>query len=181
MPRCFARALGPPATLIACSSAVSLFLGMDGLKHYFPPRVKHCLTYALPAKNKAMLDAKGLAERIRKAMDERRPPLTSSELAKECKVTPQAVHGWRQNGRIAKRHIPTLAALTNRDTEFFLSDDYAEQSPRKGQKGKIKDRDKFRIMVRAWQEATPTQRETFLNLATALLKLDGTRQRKRSV
>jgi len=70
-----------------------------------------------------MLDAKELARRLRKAMDEAEPRVTSVALAKACSVTPQAVNGWRKNGRIHKRHLKTAARLTGRPLEYFLDAD----------------------------------------------------------
>lgn len=165
---------------MAWSRAVSRFLVTDGLKHYFSTDVKHCLTYRPDGDNQEMLDSLKLAKKIRDAMDLKNPPVAGSALAKECGVTPQAVYGWRTNGRVAKKHLQTIARLTGKAVEYFLSDDFAEQPSKKGQTEKIKDRDNFRMLVRAWQTATPDNRDTMLKLATTILKLDGTRNRKRA-
>ena len=52
-----------------------------------------------------MLDATEIAERLRAAMDQRDPPIGSSDLARKLGVTKQAVYEWRTSGRIAKRHF----------------------------------------------------------------------------
>lgn len=67
-----------------------------------------------------MLDANELARRLRVAMDTASPKVTSARLAKACEVTPQAVNGWRKNGRLAKKHLPTIAAETGKPLPYFL-------------------------------------------------------------
>jgi hypothetical protein len=67
-----------------------------------------------------MLDAHELARRLRAAMDKREPKLTSAALGTACRVTPQAVNGWRKNGRIAKKHLAVIAAETGKPLEYFL-------------------------------------------------------------
>lgn len=54
-------------------------------------------------------------------MDDHVPRVSSALVAKECKVTAQAVNGWRKTGRIAKRHLAKIAELTERPLEFFLN------------------------------------------------------------
>jgi hypothetical protein len=70
-----------------------------------------------------MLDAKELAERLRAAMDLREPPLLSSELARTCGVSKQAVYEWRTTGRMGKAHLTTVAQETGMPLEFFLEPD----------------------------------------------------------
>lgn len=70
-----------------------------------------------------MLDSGELARRLREAMDKAAPPVTSAALARACKVTPQAVNGWRKTGRMAKRHLKIAAGLTKRSLEYFLGED----------------------------------------------------------
>jgi hypothetical protein len=67
-----------------------------------------------------MLDSKELAERLRAAMDYREPPLGSSELARRCKVTKQAVYEWRTTGRMGKSHLVGVATETGMPLEYFL-------------------------------------------------------------
>jgi len=68
-----------------------------------------------------MLDALELARRVREAMDAHKPKVTSVALADACKVTPQAVNGWRKTGRLHKKHLATIAKLTDRPLSWFLS------------------------------------------------------------
>jgi len=67
-----------------------------------------------------MLDAKELAERLRAAMDLREPPIASSDLARKCGVSKQAVYEWRTTGRMGKTHLITVAEQTGMPLEFFL-------------------------------------------------------------
>jgi hypothetical protein len=55
-------------------------------------------------------------------MDEAKPRVTSAALADACHVTAQAVNGWRKTGRVAKRHLGTIAKLTGRPLEYFLGE-----------------------------------------------------------
>jgi transcriptional regulator with XRE-family HTH domain len=59
-----------------------------------------------------------LAIRLRSAMDDAK--LTQADLARACGVTIQAVHGWRENGRIGKQHLWTICKLTGKSLEYFL-------------------------------------------------------------
>lgn len=59
-----------------------------------------------------------LADRLRAALEA--AGVSQAELARACDVTEQSVHGWVTNGRIAKQHLPTIAALTGRGLEYFL-------------------------------------------------------------
>ncbi len=72
--------------------------------------------------NQPMLDAKELAKRLRAAMDNHNPRILSVELASRCGVTPQAVNGWRNTGRIAKGHLFTICQVTGQPLEFFLEE-----------------------------------------------------------
>lgn len=69
-----------------------------------------------------MLDAQDLRRRLIDAMDKATPRVTSAALAEACGVTPQAVNGWRKTGRIAKRHLPKVAELTEKPLEYFLGE-----------------------------------------------------------
>lgn len=172
-PTAFARADGPPTTRIACSSAVSLFLGMDPLNHCFSPRVKYCLNLLKRKDNSGVPDrkksaeaetpAEKLAKRIRVAMDSHEPKITLTQAATACSVTVQAVHGWRANGRIAKRHLLTLADLTGKDATYFLS---VETLPRDGAQT---HQNEFQTLQRAWDTATQDQREILLGVARGIL------------
>ena len=69
-----------------------------------------------------MLDAQELRRRLIVAMDDAKPRVTSAALAAECRVTAQAVNGWRKTGRLAKRHLSAITKLTGRPLEYFLDD-----------------------------------------------------------
>lgn len=69
-----------------------------------------------------MIDAQEFRRRLLVAMDEAKPRVTSTALAEACGVTDQAVNGWRKTGRVAKRHLGTIAKLTGRPLEYFLGD-----------------------------------------------------------
>lgn len=104
-----------------------------------------------------------LAERIKHAMDTHQPKITSSAVAKACDVSPQAVHGWRTNGRVAKPHLLTLADLTGKDPSYFLS---GESLPRNGAST---HQEGFQIIQRAWDTAAQDQKEILLAVAKGIL------------
>ena len=68
-----------------------------------------------------MLDGErqGLAARLREAL--RGSGVTNAKIAERCGVTVQAVTGWLRDGKIARRHIPTIAAATSRDIAWLMS------------------------------------------------------------
>lgn len=68
----------------------------------------------------SLLDGPELARRIREAMDKHQPKIKSSRIAELCKVTPQAVNGWRKTGRVAKRHLAVISRETEKPLEHFL-------------------------------------------------------------
>ncbi len=51
--------------------------------------------------------------------------LQDIEIANACGVTKQAISGWRSTGRIAKKHLPALAALSRRPLAWWISGDPA--------------------------------------------------------
>lgn len=59
-----------------------------------------------------------LADRLVAAMKE--ADLNLADLARACGVTIQAVHDWRETGRIGKRHLVTIGRLTRKPLEYFL-------------------------------------------------------------
>lgn len=59
-----------------------------------------------------------LANRLRSAMDD--ADITLTELANICGVTVQAVHDWRETGRIGKQHLMTICSVTKKPLEYFL-------------------------------------------------------------
>lgn len=59
-----------------------------------------------------------LADRVRQAIKD--SGVTQAQLARACGVTEPSVHGWVTTGRIAKEHLPTIAVLTGKTTDYFL-------------------------------------------------------------
>lgn len=59
-----------------------------------------------------------LADRLQAAMEESEVNL--ADLARACGVTIQAVHGWRETGRIGKQHLVRIAQMTKKPLEYFL-------------------------------------------------------------
>lgn len=59
-----------------------------------------------------------LAARLNDALKD--AEIRPAELARECDVTPQAVHDWRTTGRIGKQHLLTICRVTKKPIEYFL-------------------------------------------------------------
>jgi transcriptional regulator with XRE-family HTH domain len=59
-----------------------------------------------------------LANRLQVAMEE--SGVNLADLARACGVTIQAVHGWRETGRIGKHHLVSIAQMTKKPLEYFL-------------------------------------------------------------
>lgn len=59
-----------------------------------------------------------LADRLRAALED--AGVSQAKLARACGVTEPSVHGWVTTGRIAKEHLPTIAALTGKTLDYFL-------------------------------------------------------------
>lgn len=108
-----------------------------------------------------MLDANELRRRLVEAMDSAEPKVTSAHLAEVCNVTPQAVNGWRKNGRIAKKHLAKIAAETKKPLEYFLGD---EPDTVTVNFSLVLTRSEAEAMKRL-QGALPEWREYVLNLA----------------
>jgi hypothetical protein len=185
-PTALARAAGPPATLMACSNAVSLFLRTNELKHCLRGRVKHCLRSDLKHHNQEMLDAKEVGRRIKKAMDEAEPKVTGNALAAACDVTPQAVSGWRKTGRVSKRHLLTLSRLTGKPLEYFIGEGGQDRKannhhPAHGRpwlREEIIDEDQFLVVFRTWQDARTTDRQHLVAIAKSARKAHGARKKR---
>lgn len=47
--------------------------------------------------------------------------VTAAQIARACGVTDQAINGWRKTGRIAKHHMVTLAEVTGKDLDWWMS------------------------------------------------------------
>lgn len=178
---------GPPAAFSAWDKAVSR-LFMSQVNHYFRSDVKYCLTGGRRPENKAMLDATELARRLRKAMDEAEPPITGAALAAACGVTPQAVSGWRSDGRFAKRHLLTISDITKQPIDYYVRDQTNQDIKIRHRKErrklpvmteKIIDDKNFQMMFRAWQDTDAHGRQFLLDAASTALKVYGrTRSRK---
>lgn len=52
--------------------------------------------------------------------------LSQAAIAKACKVSKQAVQGWKNTGRIDKKHLPGLAAVSGKPLAWWL--DYSTDS-----------------------------------------------------
>ena len=161
---------------------MSLFLGTDELQHCFRPDVKHCMRGSSGDDNQPVLDAKELGKRITRAMDE--AEVSGAALAAACKVSPQAVSGWRRTGRIGKRHLTTLALLTSRPVEYFIADTVPPKNggnlTRPWLVEDVVDADKFLVVFRTWQDGRATDRENLTAIANVARKAHGTRTRKRT-
>lgn len=93
-------------------------------------------------------------------MDDHKPPVRSSAVATECKVTPQAVNGWRETGRVAKRHLTVLARMTNRPLSYFLEE---SNLARQGEATYLLE-DEIE-MLKKYRAATPRWRMALQHLA----------------
>ncbi len=109
-----------------------------------------------------MLDAQELRRRLIKAMDTSTPKVSSAMLAKECKVSAQAVNGWRKTGRIAKRHLPKIAALTGKPLDFFLGETTDTVSANYGLVLSLEEAEAMKRL----QDGDPDWRNYILGLAT---------------
>lgn len=101
---------------------------MPLLKHCFNPEVKRRFITLPPplAHNQAMLDNAEMARRIKEAIDGK-PGLSQAAVAEAFGVTEQAVSGWIRTGKVDKRKLPKLAAITGVPLSRFMpSDDSLE-------------------------------------------------------
>jgi transcriptional regulator with XRE-family HTH domain len=71
-------------------------------------------------------DAKELAKLLNEAMGNDRG--VNAKVAKACGVSIQAVGQWRKNGRVAKKHLPTIAGLLGKPLAYFFPN-AGKQSP----------------------------------------------------
>lgn len=63
-------------------------------------------------------DSEYLARQIRAAMDS--VGMKSTALAEKCAVSKQAVNGWLTTGRISKKSLLMVCAITGKPIEFFI-------------------------------------------------------------
>jgi phage repressor protein C with HTH and peptisase S24 domain len=75
-----------------------------------------------------MLNSEVLAEKVRAALDQTTMPM--KDVAAACGVTVAAISEWKRTGRIAKKHLPTLARITNTPLEWWLTPDPSDAFPR---------------------------------------------------
>lgn len=141
--------------------------------------------------NKAMLDADALARRLRKAMDEHDPKITGAALASECGVKPQAVSGWRKNGRVHKRHLQKIVAVTGKPLEYFLSSTVPPEKSDGKHNGHhhakrplpwaneiIYDEKQFLTLFRAWQDTDESGRGALLGVANAVQRAHAVKRKR---
>lgn len=76
-----------------------------------------------------MLKNPPIGELLRTAVKEAGVPV--SVIAERCGISPQGVYAWYRSGRIAKKHLQTVAAITNKPLAYFLGGraDAVELSP----------------------------------------------------
>ncbi len=152
--------------------------------------VKYCLTEAFGTENKLMLDSAELARRLRKAMDEHIPPISGSELALACGVTPQAVsQSWRKSGRISKGHLEKIAAVTGQPIDYYvrlrtqLDTKVTHRKERRKNpqlSEEIIDNKGFLFVFRAWQDTGANGREFLIDAANTALKIYGRARTRKS-
>ena len=66
-----------------------------------------------------MLD---IGKRIEAALEQARPKkVAQTAVAKACNVTKQAVSGWIKTGKVDKKHLPVIAAMTGVDLNWLLT------------------------------------------------------------
>lgn len=65
------------------------------------------------------------SEKIRAKLQEvlETSPLRQSEIAAACGVSKQAVQGWIKTGRVDKKHLPSLAAVSGKSLDWWLDSD----------------------------------------------------------
>lgn len=149
---------GPPnlshARVIAfiAPESKALLMSSQALLH-----VEHELHYSV------MLDSTEMARRFKVAFPLRGGAVSDRQIADECRVTPQAVAGWRKTGRIAKKHLLVLARLSGRGERYWLGDDTAIAAPQAAgwpESSRVLD---------LWSDLTPEQRADWLQKLEALV------------
>lgn len=91
------------------------------------------LSRAMRSDNQAMLatDGEKLGERLRLLIEA--SPYNAREIARACKITPEAVYGWFKTGRIAKKHLPIVAEMVGTSIEGLLGDGAPKGKARSGE------------------------------------------------
>lgn len=160
--------LRPPPTASHAFS-IGVLSSMCKVKHYFTDEVKHCFLPQCNAAlhNQRMLDSVKLGAILVKAMAEARPPVTNTALAKACGVTKQAITGWRRNGRIAKKHLTTIAAITGKSLEELLQENDSKGSQAVREKPipyLVKDT-RLEAIIEAWTSFSDEKRQIIYDAA----------------
>jgi transcriptional regulator with XRE-family HTH domain len=65
------------------------------------------------------LEMQMIAERLKEAIS--KSGIKKTDIATACGVSDQAVTGWLKTGRVHKKHVPKLAALTGVSTDWLLT------------------------------------------------------------
>jgi transcriptional regulator with XRE-family HTH domain len=131
---------------------------------------------------KAMLDSDEMAKRLRIAIKD--AGITGSELARACGVKPQAVSGWKKNGRIAKGHLETVARMTKKSLEYFLGNGrggknfHIGDSPIHETVKQVHDVVGFMTVLEAWQEADHFGRQNILAAVRAVRAVNGIKRKR---
>lgn len=120
-----AKAETPPAVTHARSIAAIAEVFMPAILGITYPAVKALPWKALPGWNLAMpITSKELGARLREQMSSKgtQPP----ELAALCGVRVPSVYDWLEHGRIAKKHLPRLAAFFGTSLGYWLGEEGEE-------------------------------------------------------
>lgn len=114
-----------------------------------------------------MLDSAKLAALLVKAMADSRPPVTNTALAAACEVSKQAITGWRKNGRIAKKHLHTIAGLTGKPLSYYLDENAHRDSHALSEKAApylVKDT-RLEAIIEAWPSFSDEKRLILYDVA----------------
>lgn len=131
---------------------------------------------------KAMLDSDEMAKRLRIAIKD--AGITGSALARACGVKPQAVSGWKKNGRIAKGHLETVARMTKKSLEYFLGNGRGGKNtpnanfPVHESLRNVHDVEGFLTVLAAWQETDNTGRQNILAAVRAVTAVNGIKRKR---
>ena len=68
-----------------------------------------------------------LADRLRKVIDD--SGFSKAAIARTCEVSPQALTGWLNTGRIAKESLAAIASKTNVDLDWLITGDGVSAKP----------------------------------------------------
>ncbi len=110
-----------------------------------------------------------LAEKLGTAI--RETDLKQTDIAIACGVTKQAVQGWLRTGRIAKKHLPTLAKVSGRSLDWWL-DGGAQEEPA------VQESENERILaeLQNWRLRASTRSQTVIDKLCALAQINALRE-----